>query len=221
MDRTPIEEVEVSENMQRRILPNGKRTIKLRADERAAFREQRLIESAVNLFLDIDTPHTWKQISEELDVSMVKLKEMTKSKEFIETYDAHFADLGSDPRVKVARAQLADLLGTAVNTLEKLMTTPATSDTVKLNAAKEVIRLSGINEMERGVSDKGELAEFLKKANLNIGEMNFNMAPPDFEKSIAQYENGDFIEGQFVTKKNYEVPDEEAEEEDEELDEVS
>ena len=43
-------------------------------------------------------------------------------------------------------------------------------------------RLRGVNEMERGVSDKGELAEFLKKANLNIGEMNFNMAPPDFSE---------------------------------------
>src|SRR5665648_60784 len=186
MERIPIEEVEVSENMRRRILPNGKRAIKLRADERAMYREQRLVEQAVNLFLDIDTPHTWKQISEELEISMVKLKELTKSKEFMEAYDAHFADLGSDPRVKTARAQLADLLGDAVRTLESLMTTETTSDTVRLNAAKEVIRLSGISDMERGVSDKGELAKFLKEANLNIGEMNFNLAPPDFDKSIKQ-----------------------------------
>lgn len=207
MERKPINEVEAVGSMRRRQLPNGKRAIRLRSDERKEFQEQRQIERAVTLFLDIDTSHTWKEISEELGISMVKLKELTKSKEFMEVYDSHFADLGSDPRVKTARAQLADLLGDAVKTLKELMHNKD-APTVRLNAAKEVIRLSGINEMEKGISDKGELAEFLKKANLTVGEINLNMCPPDFSKSIEQYEKGDFVDAQFSTAKNYAVEDE-------------
>ncbi|MCB2146544.1 MAG: hypothetical protein KQI81_08725 [Deltaproteobacteria bacterium] len=201
MKRTPIEEVEAVGAMTRRELPEGKRTITLRADERKEFLRKEMVSKAVVLFLDLEQHHTWKQIAEELEISMVTLKELTKSKEFVEHYNAHFAELGTDPRLRAARAKVTDLLPKAVETLENLLT-DSRSPTVQLNAAKEVIRLNGLVETDKGSSDRSELAEFLKKANVAIGEVNMNITPPDFQKTIEQYQNGEFIEAQYETLKN-------------------
>jgi hypothetical protein len=56
----------------------------------------------------------------------------------------------------------------------------------KLNAIKEVFRLSGLDAPKQATNDRTELAEFLKGAGVNIEQMN-KVLPPEYLKAIHDY----------------------------------
>ena len=88
-----------------RRLPDGRRQIQLRAHERRDIQQQRLFEGAAALFLDLDQKHTWRQIADELGISLSKLKDLTKSEEFEDVYNALLADISHDPRYRATQAR--------------------------------------------------------------------------------------------------------------------
>jgi len=171
---------------------SGKRRLMLTKDERKELKHQQLVERAVALFLDLETPHTWKQMSELLGISQPALKDLTKTQEFMDAYSAFYVELGHDPRLKAAQGSIADMLPTAINALRNLLTDPLTKDTVKLNVIREIIRLNGMGAPESKNNDRQELAEFLKGAGVNIQQMNVAL-PPDY---IAHMKPSDVVEAQ-------------------------
>ena len=184
-----------------RRLPDGRRRINLRGDERSRLARQEMIERAVALFLDLERGRTWAEIASELGISVVTLKKLTKEKEFEEVYNQHFVELGHDPRLQATKAALVDLLPLAVRRLKGLLTEGTTPPTVLLNAIKEVMHYNGLAEAKGAGSDKRELADFLKEANVQIGEVNLNqtnIVPAEYRQYVDDLQQP--IEGEFSEK---------------------
>lgn len=186
---------EIKRSLEERLLPDGRRAIKLRREERTALQRESQIEAAVAMFLDLEKDYSWEQIAEELGVSVITLKKITKSKEFADKYNEHFAELGHDPRLKASQAALVDMLPVAIRELKKLITTPGVSANVRLQAIKEVIRLNGIQPADAGMSDSAEYAQFLRKAGVNVENATINVSlPEEYKRAIEGYIDGDYSE---------------------------
>ena len=174
----------------------GKRHINLNKKERKDFSRQKLLETAVALFLDLDGDHTWQQIADELGVSLQTLRQLTKEQEFMDRYNEHFAELGHDPRLRVAQAAMVDLLPVAMRQLRQLLVEERVPHAVRLSAIKEIIRLNGI-ENAPPFSDKNELTKFLKDAGVTTVVQNNtinNNVPPEYAGKITAYEEGTFVD---------------------------
>lgn len=185
--------VEIKRTLNDRLLPDGRRAIKLRSDERTTLQEETMVETAVAMFLDLEHEHTWEEIAAALEISIPTLKKLTKSQAFIDKYNEHFADLGHDPRLKAGQAALADMLPTAIRELKNLITNADTPPTVKLGAVKEVIRLNGIEPNEGRTSDNAEFASFLKAAGINVEMASINVQlPVEYQQAIEGYIEGDY-----------------------------
>src|SRR5512136_2212109 len=88
----------------------GKRHLNLTAPEREALADQRLIERAISMFLDLEQDRTWNQIAQELGISISELKRMTRKPEFQRIYDQTTVAIGHDPRLQAVVSTLPDLL---------------------------------------------------------------------------------------------------------------
>jgi len=181
MTRKRLDEVEITGALAERILPNGKRAIKLRKKEREELQEQRLIESVVAMFLDLETGHSWEEIARELNIPMIRLKDITKSEEFMEVYSQHFAELGHDPRLRASQQAISDMLPSAIRELRTMVTSSSTAPTTKLNAIKLIMQYSGVETPKPGMSDRKELREFLKESGINIENVNIQAPPVPME----------------------------------------
>jgi hypothetical protein len=187
--------VEIKRTLNDRLLPDGRRAIKLRQSERDSIQQESMVETAVAMFLDLAHEHTWEEIASTLGISVPTLKKLTKSQEFTDKYNEHFADLGHDPRLKAGQAALVDILPTAIRELRNLITNPETPSTVKLGAIKEVIRLNGIEPSEGRQSDNAEFASFLKASGINVEQANISLQiPAEYQKVIDQYVDGQYEE---------------------------
>jgi len=172
----------------------GRRHINLNKRERKDLSHQRTVETAVALFLDLDNDHTWQQIADELGVSLQTLRQLTKTQEFMDRYNEHFAELGHDPRLRVAQAAIVDLLPLAVRQLRAVLVDEHVNASVKLSAIKEVLKMNGIADAPP-TSDRSELAKFLKEAGVNTVVQNNtinNNVPPEFAGKITAYTEGKF-----------------------------
>jgi hypothetical protein len=185
--RKTLAETEVTGALAERVMPDGRRKIKLNSQERAIFSRSQMIETAVRLFLDIEQDHTWEEIAGELGISILALKDLTKTQEFIDVYDQHFAELGHDPRLRSAQAAIVDLLPLAVRELRELLTDGDVPASVRFRAIEKIIELNGIGPQKGGQMDRHELMEFLKGANINVTQNNIQ-AP--FDGNISAYVEG-------------------------------
>lgn len=186
---------DVKRTLEERLLPDGRRAVKLRQGERLALQREGMIETAVALFLDLQNDHSWDEIANALGISVVTLKKLTKSQEFTDKYNEHFADLGHDPRLKASQAALVDLLPKAIRELGGLVVSDSVSPTVKLGAIKEVIRLNGMEPVGAGMSDNAEYAQFLKKAGVNVENATINVSlPEEYRDAINNYVDGKYEE---------------------------
>lgn len=198
-----LENLELTGAMADRVLPSGKRALKLRKNERKELQQRQQIETAVALFLDIQEDHTWEEIAEACGLSLMGLKDMTKTEEFMRVYNEHFAELGHDPRLKATQAALTDLLSPAIRAIRNVLTDDNAPASAKMKAAFEIIRLNGLEAIDPKGNDKSELQDFLLKAGVNIENMNINLPPEYIEKGVA-----DIIEGQVreITDKHALLP---------------
>lgn len=190
--RKHLDETNITGVLAERRTRDGRRRLKLTKDERAMFSRQQLVERAVSLFLDLENDHSWEEIARELGISVMALKDLTKTEEFIAAYDAHFAELGQDPRSKSARAALTDMLPLAVRQLRSLLASAGTPPTVKMKAIEKVLELNGIGPAKEGIMDRNELMNFLREANISITQNNINTAPlpQDYQENISAYVDG-------------------------------
>lgn len=156
-------------------------------------KRRRLAEAASAMFLDLDNPRTWQQIADELKVGVDMLKDLSKSPEFDEAYNALMADIGHDPRFKAAQAALADMLPIANQKLKSLLTNPNTPATALIRAIENVQRLNGLVEPQQQGSERRELAEFLKNHDINI---NFNLGIPQEYQDALNYLQREPIEAE-------------------------
>lgn len=184
-------EVEVKGVLASRV-KGGKRRLKLTQTEKAELRRSRMVEAAVALFLDLEQDHTWQEIANELGISIPALKDLTKTEEFMEKYSQYFVELGHDPRVKATQAAVVDMLPLALAELRNLLAGSRVGGQAKLNAIKEVFRLSGLDAPKQAANDRTELAEFLKGAGVNIEQMNI-VLPPEYLKAMRDYTEGTYI----------------------------
>jgi hypothetical protein len=171
----------------------GRRHINLNKRERKDLARQKMVETAVALFLDLEHDHTWQSIADELGISLQWLRQLTKTQEFMDCYNEHFAELGHDPRLRVAQAAIVDLLPLAVRQLRGLLTEERVPHTVRLSAIREVFKMNGIEDAPP-TSDKSELAKFLKEANVTVVQNNTMNVPPEFAEKINAYTKGTFVE---------------------------
>ncbi|MEL7589777.1 MAG: hypothetical protein AAGU17_00575 [Anaerolineaceae bacterium] len=182
--------LELTGAMASRVMPSGKRAIKLRKDERRELIKQQKVETAVALFLDLNADHSWEEIAEKCGLSLIGLKDLTKTEEFMQVYNAHFAELGHDPRLKATQAALTDLLSPAIRAIREILVSPTAPASAKAKAAFEIIRLNGLEALDPKGTDKTELHEFLRKSGVNIEQMNITLPPEYLEKGVAEIVEG-------------------------------
>jgi hypothetical protein len=185
----------MSENkLARGSLPDGRRRINLQRRERQQLSRNLLVERAVALFLDLENDRTWQEIADELGIALPTLKKLTKEKEFEDAYNAHFVELGHDPRLMASRQAVSDLVPLAVRELRSLLADQFTPPTVRLNAIKEILHYAGFDDTKTKGDDKREVADFLKGAGVvNITQN--NLMPAEYADMMRQIES-DIIDGQ-------------------------
>ncbi len=185
--RKHLAETEVTGALAERRGADGRRKISLTQSEKRLYSQQERIETAVRLFLDLREDHSWPQIAEELGISVMALKDLTKTQEFMEAYDMHFAELGHDPRLRSAQAAIVELLPLAVRQLKNLLTDGDVPPSVQFRAIEKIIELNGIGPTKGGQMDRSELMEFLRGANISVTQKNIQ-AP--YNGNIAAYVEG-------------------------------
>lgn len=174
--------------------PDGRRQIQLNRRDRQAIERRRKCEAAAALFLDLENKHTWKQIAEELGISIGALKDLTKSAEFEEVYNQLYADISHDPRYKAVQGALSDMLPLATMKLRSLLENESTPPTVALNAVKTVYEYAGIRPPEELQSERRALAEFLANHNQQAGTP--LEIPNDYSEAMERY-GVHIVEGEF------------------------
>lgn len=179
----------------------GRRSISLSRTERREIQRAHRIIRAVEMFLDVNTSHSWDVIAEEIGCSTRTLKTLVKSEEFERAYNEYYEELTPDPRRRASIITLNNLLPEAVQGLQQLIRS-SDSDNVKLQAIKEVLKLNNIGAETDKKSDRNELAKFLKGAGviLNINIVTINPAQNEFEDEIRKQGYAHAIDGQIVEK---------------------
>ena len=186
---------------------SGKRKIKLTIKDRKLLKKRKMAEAAAAMFLDLDTPRTWAQIAHELNVGVDMLKDLSKSPEFDNAYNALFAEIGHDPRFRAAQAALSDMLPIANKRLKDLLTDQHTPATALMRAIENVQRLNGLVEPQQPGSERRELAEFLKNHDINI---NFNLGIPQEYTDALNHLQREPIEAEVREIKEIEPPEDRA-----------
>ncbi len=191
-------DLELMENvaLRRRENKTGRRNIKLTKSEQQDIRRNTRILRAVELFLDVNTSHSWEDIAQELNITTRTLKNMVKTEEFVKAYNEYYEELTSDPRRRASIISLNNLLPKAIQELEHLISDAPPS--VRFQAIKEIIRLNNVNGDVGKKSDRNELAEFLRNAgvvNINIGT---NKDQKEFEDMISKYGYEHAVDGKFT-----------------------
>ena len=181
LDDAPLDGVFSEE----RRLADGRRQISLTRNDRRAIARRTKCEAAASLFLDLEAKHTWKEIAEELGISLSALKDLTKSQEFDEVYNKLYADISHDPRYKAVQGAISDMLGLATDKLRRLLESDRTPATVALNAVKTVYEYAGIRPPDEVQSERRALAEFLAKHNETVGTP--LEVPEDYEAAMERY----------------------------------
>jgi len=135
---------------------------------------QIIVKQAVQMFLDLDTVRSRKQIAAELGLTVWQLKILLDTDEFAQIYDDHFAQVTNDPTVRAVQTKvIEELLPKAVKAIDDILNDPKAPPTVRLKAALETMRLSGIKAASPVASERQELSEFLSSHNIvqvNVGE---------------------------------------------------
>jgi hypothetical protein len=179
----------------------GQRHINLTQDERRDLAENLLIERAIAMFLDLDQDRTWKQIADELGVSLSELKRLTRKPEFQRKYDETTVAIGHDPRLQAVSSAMSDLLPLAYRQLRDLLTKGDVRDDVRLKAVLEVMKMNHVGENE-AVDDPRELTNFLKANGVRIeGDVIVNMGLPDeYKEAFRKFNCGtDILDGEVRT----------------------
>ena len=203
-----LDETTISGPLAERRKSDGRRRIRLNAQEREQLLERQQIERAVAMFLDLERAYSWREISQELGISIKQLKDLTKSDLFDEVYSEHFQELGHDPRLKASQAAITDLLAPAVNQLKSLLVGPDTPASVRYNAIVKILELNGISPQKGGASDKQQLANFLKEAGVTLQQNNVEtmvvQVPAEYQQGIQRYEEA--IEGDYSPRRDVQEP---------------
>lgn len=161
------------------------------------------IKHAIGRYLDLgEESFSEKKIADELGLTLRQYRDLRNSPLFKDMYNQAFSTLQNHPIINAVQTGLVDeLLPKAYKTLDDILTNSKTSATVRLNAAKEVIRLSGIEPQQAGVSERHALTEFLSKHDMNIE--NFNVIVPELYRDAIQKYNvfqpaDETVEGEVV-----------------------
>jgi len=188
MARPKLRNIEPTGALAERQLPDGRRRIKLTRQERFAMERRQKAEAAAALFLDLKEERTWASIAEELELSPSQLKDLTKSQEFDEVYNAMYAELGHDPRYRATMAALGDMLPMAVDKLRLLLTSSRTPPGILLKAVEKVMELNAVTKPEHDKSDRTEMINFLMQNNISVENMGIAIPPQYLEAMQAMNE---------------------------------
>lgn len=198
MGRPKAKNMEPTGALATNLLPDGRRKIRLRIDERKALIRQQKAEAACALFLDVQRGLTWKEVADELDISIGALKDLTKWPEFDEAYNRLFPELGHDPRYQAARGVVSDMLPAAVNGLKAMLSDPRTPAAVRLKAIERVLILNGLSEPQNQGSDRQELARFLVEHRIKLDNVGV-IVPAEYQKALEGAAGGfDVVEGEVT-----------------------
>jgi hypothetical protein len=170
-------------------LTGTRRHVNLTQEERRQLAEQKQMEQAVALFLDLETDHTWKDIAATLGISLSALKRLTQSGEFQRMYEDTLATVGHDPRLQSVKGHLADLLPAAYRRLQGILTNPGTDDRAALRAIEKLFEWTGVDEGMQA-EDPVLFQNFMKQhgvtLNGDVNILNMNI-PAEYQAAYAKF----------------------------------
>ena len=203
MTRPHLDDMELTGPMADRSYPDGRRRLQLGQRERMDLARHARAEAAVSLFLNLNRRWTWREMAEELNLSVSGLKDLTKSQEFQEIYNAHFAELGKDPRLAAVQAAVVEMLPLALQEMEHILTSPNAPASAKVTLIRDIFKTAGIVTPDKGGSERSDLAKFLREHGMAINNqtnVQVNNAYADAEAMLIDPE--DIVDGEFM-----EMPD--------------
>lgn len=175
--------------------PDGRRQIQLRANERREIVRRREVEAAAALFLDLNGHHTWQEIADDLEISLSKLKDITKSIEFEDAYNRLMAEISHDPRYKAVTANIANMLPLATKTLMDLLLSADTAGGVKLRTVETIYKFAGIQAPDEVMSERKALAKFLAEHAVGPNP-DGPTVPAEYADAVDNY-HVEIVEGEF------------------------
>lgn len=186
MPKRKLEDTEITGALKENMYPDGRRKLQLTKADKKALMRQQTAEAAAALFLDLNESRTWPEIADELEMSVHRLKELTKTPEFNAAYNALFPELGHDPRYKAAQGALSDMLPEAISRLRTLLTNETTPPSVRMKAIEKVISLNEVAQPGGRHSDRQEMVQFLTQNNIQIDAVNMAV-PQEYQQALEEY----------------------------------
>jgi hypothetical protein len=98
--------------------------------------------------------------------------------------------IANDPVAAASQAAIVEALPKAIRALLELLYT--NSETVRLQAVETIFKQAGIKPPDTAVSERSELTEFLRNANVNIEQ--FNIVPVEFLEAAKKHNPGKHVE---------------------------
>lgn len=163
------------------LVPTSRRRINLKRENRQELLQNRRIEGAAALFLDLEHGRSWAEIAQELGVSVSTLKDITQTPEFDEAYNSLFADIGHDPRYRAAQAAMNDMLPLAIRELKAMLIDANTSPSIRLKAIEMVLKMNSLTLEKPAASEKTELANFLVSNQVVVQNL-----PPQYQQALQE-----------------------------------
>ena len=180
--------------MRERITPSGRRNLMLTIKERKEFSRSEAIEHAVACYLNVSkTRMSETQMAEECGLTISAFKNMTRSDDFIELYSKNYEDLGHSPLLNPAKTMIGNMLIKSLGIFDELMSDADTPANTRFQMIKWAVEMNGLQAPKPVGSDKDELTNFLKDANVTQINNNTLVLPDGFHEKIHEYVDGSFV----------------------------
>jgi hypothetical protein len=182
----------------------------LSKEERKELLYRRKVEKCVALFLDLDHDRTWANIAQEMGVSVNTVYKITKTELFQNLYNEHYVELGHDPRLRAYQQSIVDMVPKAIRTINELMMDASVSGGVRLNAAKEIMRLAGVEAVQSKQNDKSELQKFLSDKGISVDaiDVRVEVSPLRNAQELLSSPPLEIVDGSFEDSTDEDLGDE-------------
>jgi len=191
----PLREIPKPEGpLAKRKTADGHRRLRLNKQEKTDMIEQRRMETLVAMILTTeDDAPTYREIAEELDMSVASMKNLMRTKEFQDVYNDYFIQLGHDPRIQFIQSRIVELLPYVFTQMKTAVTTQETPWTARWQIMQKVLELSGIEKPTNVENDRKEIESFLSnRTGEEDGDIHISI-PGKYLEAMGKYKDGEDI----------------------------
>jgi len=152
--------------------------------------DESLIRQAIEKLLDFNDPAVdgYRSIASDIGITVKRLQELMKTETWRNVYEEMFVSLQDDPRASIAQEQIVSMVPQAVRTVHEILQNPEAPASIRLNAAKYILDMSGVEKPQTAVSERKEMELFL--LNVNVQPDQKVAVAPEYEQVLELVHSG-------------------------------